>query len=277
MFRTFTEADDRRQQQRAAAKAGGVYSGTKNSSGEKIRIVRDRTTDTQTTVSSLSGVYSTDLLTEYSGDYTTSDNDFIVSISKDVLHESNEEIEDEVDLDARSESTTMTSNKLHEIQYPTLSSSTLQKEIPTPSSAYTNPNTMYGIPHSSSWAEDRPFDEESILNMSEISETDKARMLPSYYSNNTIPVAEYILPPPPPPPLPASPPGSPPPSPPRQSLSKDAPRHVDEVIEVAPDAETGKSVTRVGWNPEDNSMAEEDMYLESALAAGAGADVVEWP
>ena len=270
MFRTFTEEDDRRQQQRSTK--AGAFSGSNNNSAEKTRIVRDRTTDTQTTVSSL-GVYSTDLLTEYSGDYITSDNDFIVSISKDVLHESSEEIEDEVDLDARSESTTMTSNKLHEIQYPTtFSNQTLQKQTPTPS-AYTNPNSIYDIPRSSSWVEDKPFDEESILNMSDISDSDKARMLPSFYSNSTIPVKEYILPPPPPPPpLPASPPGSPPPSPPRHGLSKDA-RHIHEVIEMAPDAETGKTVTQVVWNPEDNrSMAEEDMYLEAvSAAAGAGA------
>jgi hypothetical protein len=162
---------------------------------------------------------------------------------------------------------------LHEIHYPTCYSiHKLQKEIPAPFFSYTNPNSIYpDIPRNSSWVEDKPFDEESILNMSDISESDKARMLPSYYSNNTIPVKEYILPPPPPQSLPASPPGSPPASPPRQSYSKDVFRRFDEVIEIAPDEETGKSVARVGWS-EDTSVGEDDdLYLESAsVAAGKG-------
>lgn len=263
MFRALDPArassGDRRRQQQTSPVKGEVDASNNNAiyhgNNDKIRIVRDRTNETQTTagesqatISSLSDIYSTDLLkdvyalsesesdTEYDAhNYST---EYIVSISKDrsLLDnrhlDDNMEIIDEVDLDAASESTTVASNH----------------------APYATPYTSQSFPaivKNSSWVDDKPFDEESILNMSDVGVGNKAAILPSYYSNNTIPVKEYILPPPSPVSLP-----SPPPTPSRGG------QHVDEIIEISPDMETEKSQGRVAWTGDcdDDDSYEYDDY-----------------
>jgi hypothetical protein len=283
MFRSFSpdpastsSGDRRRQQQQLSPNKGAnnynsnnnnsfIYHGSNNNNNnnnnnnDKLHIVRDRTNETQTTagesqgtISSLSGIYSTDLLkniyalsesesdSEYDAhNYST---DYIVSISKDNnlldSHDESMEIIDEVDLDAASQSTTVTSN-----QIPYLN--------PSPYASHSFP----AIVKNSSWVDDKPFDEESILNMSDVGVGNKAAVLPSYYSNNTTPVKEYILPPPSPGSVP-----SPPPTPFRNG------HHVDEILEISPDAETGRSLGSVAWardNVKDVSMLDNDESVAS--------------
>ncbi|KAG7363166.1 hypothetical protein IV203_026526 [Nitzschia inconspicua] len=261
MFRSFspssTDGNSRRCQQQTASPVKGMsdngfgvaYHGRSNDNDndDKLHIVRDRTNETQTTagesqatVSSLSGIYSTDLLkdvyalsgsesdSEYDAhDYST---DYIVGISKEQNLKRNDddddddddkdcmEIIDEVDLDAASECTTVTSNHMPYV---------------TP---YNNQSSFPAIVKNSSWVEDKPFDEESILNMSDVGVGNKATILPSYYSNNTIPIKEYILPPPAPMSLLS-----------HSSTPIQTRRHVDEIIEISPDMETGRSLGRVAW------------------------------
>jgi hypothetical protein len=198
MFRNFSDTassdttrstSTRRREQHipSTTKGAGVHKtsivNSRSSNGEKFRVVRDRTNETQTTageshgtVSSLSGIYSADLLkeiyppsdseSEYSGynaaQVKSNENDFIVSISK------NKKVFEEVDLDKCSDSTMVVGNFHYTIPY-------------------INQPSMLDIVKSSSWMDDKPFDEESILNMSDLGdEKVDAATTSSYYSKNFI-------------------------------------------------------------------------------------------
>jgi hypothetical protein len=138
---------------------------------------RDRSNETHATGES-SGLYSFDMLREANilgsdvsedeGGIPSVGGDYIVSISKDY----GEDIMDEVDLDM-SVGTVVTKNK-------SMSSTSPLRE------------TSFDIKPSSSWVEDKPFDEESILNLSDIGgdeNQDKYR-----YSKDPNPVKEYLFP-----------------------------------------------------------------------------------
>lgn len=257
-----------------------MYHGSSNSNNTDGKLQRDRSNETNTTatISSLSGIYSSDLLKEiYALSESESDSEYdahnysndynIVNISKDHSllgkNDHNEEIEhtydrdnmdiiDEVDLDADSESTTVASNQ---VPYPT---------------PYINTSSFPAIIKNSSWTNDKPFDEESIadslMNMSDVGDSTKSTVLPSYYSNNNIPVKEYyILPPPSPISLP-----SPPPTPSRISG-----HHVDHIIEISPDSETEVSAGRVAWTGRrvmDKSLLDQTSLASSSVFTSDAAD-----
>ena len=267
MFRTFSNADDEmkqdeyhHQRQQIFTAKGRPYEGYSNSSNSnnksnnattKIRIAddspeylgRDRSNETQTTGDS-SGVYSMDMLTQMetlseAGDGSSSSEQGLEFNIVNILGEDDGEVEDEVNLDSSSVDTPPKTNY-------------------SPKSLYSGGSRTYNsnnntdnniINKSSSWVEDKPFDEESIMgdedSIFHMSDKGENGVSSNGNSNNVMPVyasdvaREYILPPVPP-------------TKNRTMESSTSRDEVDDVIEIT-DPENGQKFTpRVVWG-EDNT------------------------
>jgi hypothetical protein len=286
MFRTFSDrrpsssdADDKEHEdyhhrQQIFTSKGRPYNGNRSNATTKISIAdspeylgRDRSNETQTTGDS-SGIYSMDMLTQMetlseAGDSSSSSEQGLEFNIVNILGEDHDdddgvgEVENEVDLDSSSIDTPPKSNYIPKLLYGGgsrfdnnfNSNSSNNNNNNSSSSSSSAATTNIIINKSSSWVEDKPFDEESIIgdedsifHMSEKGEGTRITNVMPVYDKDA--AKEYILPPVPPTKNRTM----------ETALSSSTSRddEVEEILEIT-DPENGQKFTpRVVWSVEND-------------------------